>query len=275
MRLRRVYEAAEEEGRPVEEIAIDRFGSLQAYEEAKEERRVLDEREGKRGRRDTQQTGSQSGARGAPGSGVRYMFTDDGGSGASSRSASFRRPNLDRGSSGPSTPSPAPVMGKRAPGTLRVPSHLGTPIPSVMTPPASLARVTTTRTMNKKRALSPSSLNKLQAKVLRAKLMGGADAATLEKEYEDEMRRRNGDGDGSDEERVTTKVEVLPSMDGQGRLYDTGKGRDDDTRVLPGNRKKKEKVCDVAWLVSRLLTSLSRGRDKRCEDRRHRPLQRR
>ena len=34
MRLRRVYETAEEEGRPIEEVAIDRFGSLEAFEEA-------------------------------------------------------------------------------------------------------------------------------------------------------------------------------------------------------------------------------------------------
>ncbi|KAJ3512300.1 hypothetical protein NLJ89_g3592 [Agrocybe chaxingu] len=50
MRLRRVYETAEEEGLPVEEVGIDRFGSLQAFEEAKEERRILDEREGWRQR---------------------------------------------------------------------------------------------------------------------------------------------------------------------------------------------------------------------------------
>ena len=35
MKLRRVYETAEEEGKPVEEIAMDRFGSLEAFEEAK------------------------------------------------------------------------------------------------------------------------------------------------------------------------------------------------------------------------------------------------
>jgi len=51
MRLRRVYETAEEENRLIEEIAIDRFGSLKAFDEAKEERRILDEREGKRTQR--------------------------------------------------------------------------------------------------------------------------------------------------------------------------------------------------------------------------------
>jgi hypothetical protein len=242
MRLRRAYETAEEEDRPIENVAVERFGSLEAFEEAKEERRILDGRGSDRAERGRRATPRSESMRAPQGSAVRYMFTDVGGSGASSRSASFRRPDLGRGSSGPATPSPAPAMGKLAPGPLRVPSQLGTPIPSVMTPPAGLARITVTKATGRKRALSPSSLNKLQAKVLRAKLMGGADATALEKEYEDEMGRASGDGDESDEERVTTKVEVLPSIDGRGRLYDTGKGRDDDARVLPGNRKKKEKV---------------------------------
>ena len=51
MKLRRVYETAEEEGKSVEEVAVDRFGSLELFEEAKEERRILDEREGKRASR--------------------------------------------------------------------------------------------------------------------------------------------------------------------------------------------------------------------------------
>jgi hypothetical protein len=255
MRLKRVYETAEEEGRPVEEVAIDRFGSLAAFEEAKEERRVLDERQGKRAERGRQPSRPGPGAgagssAGTPASAVRYMFTDVGGSGASSRSSSFRRPEFG-GSSGPGTPSPsgsnAPVMGKRAPGPLRVPSQLGTPIPSVMTPPAGLARVTKTTTS--KRALSPSSLNKLQAKVLRAKLINAPNTAALEREYDEQMRKASGVGgdheDESEDEHVTTKVEVLPSLDAQGRLYDTGKGREDDVRRLPGNRKKKEQVC---WL---------------------------
>ena len=48
MKLRRVYEMAEEEGRSVEEVALERFGNLEAFEEAKEERRLLDEREARK-----------------------------------------------------------------------------------------------------------------------------------------------------------------------------------------------------------------------------------
>jgi hypothetical protein len=263
MRLRRVFETAEEEGRPVEEIAVDRFGSLAAFEEAKEERRILDARDGRRADRDRGRqpprpgpgSGANSGA-GTPGSNVRYMFTDVG-SGGSSRSASFRRPDVGGSSGGSATPNAsggrAPVMGGRAPGPVRVPSTLGTPVPSVMTPPAGLARVTTTTTARSKRALSPSSLNKLQAKVLRAKLMGAPDAGALEQEYENAMRGATGGGDDDDdddEEHVTTKVEMLPTLDARGRLYDTGKGRDDDVRRMPGNRKKKEEQVRRSQHVS-------------------------
>ncbi|EGN98039.1 hypothetical protein SERLA73DRAFT_123438 [Serpula lacrymans var. lacrymans S7.3] len=235
MRLRRVYETAEEEGRPVEEVALERFGTLQAYEEAREERRVLDEREGRRGDRGrgTDRKGKLKESEG----GKRFMFTDMGDSGTSSRSSSFRRPgNFDN--SAPSTPSPQsglPVQ-KRL-DSLRLPSQAAsplaqshTPIPSVMTPPVA--------TVSSRRALSPSSLNKLQARVLRAKLMGTSDAEALEREYENESKKANGAiGDGN----VRTKVEVLPTLDARGRMYDVGHGKDDG-KALAGNRKKKEKV---------------------------------
>ncbi|KAH9942920.1 CwfJ C-terminus 1-domain-containing protein-like protein [Amylocystis lapponica] len=233
MKLRRVYETAEEEGKAVEEVAVERFGSLEAFAEACEERRVLDERSGRRASRGGER---RSNFKGKEPQGERgFMFTDAGGSGASSRSASFRRPGV--GDSAPSTPTPTPAaQGKRRFDSLRLPSQAGTPlsqahtpVPSVMTPSSSLAG---------SRALSASELNKMQAKVLRAKLMGGADAEALEKEYEEALRRSHGEGA---EEGVRTRVEVLPTLDAHGRLYDVGQGKDDG-QVLPGNRKKKEIV---------------------------------
>ena len=87
--------------------------------------------------------------------------------------------------------------------------------------------------------MSPSSLNKLQAKVLRAKLMSAPNAEELEKEYEQELKRANGEdvGEGS----VRTRVEVLPTLDIHGRLYDVGQGKGDGP-ILPGNRRLKDKV---------------------------------
>jgi hypothetical protein len=240
MRLRRVYEAAEEEGLSVEEVGADRFGSLQAFEEAREERRILDEREGRRGDRDRDRgRGTDRPSHFSKDGEKRLMFTDVGGSGGSSRSSSFRRPG-GMPESNPSTPSPPSGM-IRAPAnkrldSLRLPSQAGsplaqshTPIPSVMTPPAASGSLS--------RALSPSSLNKLQAKVLRAKLMGMPDAEKLEQEYEVEARKVHGTEEGG----VRTKVEVLPTLDARGRMYDVGHGKDDG-QIQAGNRKKKEKV---------------------------------
>lgn len=240
MRLRRVYETAEEEGTPIEQVALERFGSLEAFEEAQEERRFLDEREGRKGERGREKG---RGREGTAKEGERsFMFTDIGGSGASSHSSSFRRPS-NLGNSTPSTPTPPMQAPNKRLDSLRHPLQAGsplsqshTPIPSVMTPhiPFSLS--------SSKRTLSPSSLNKLQAKALRAKLMGSPDADKLEREYDEEIRRSNHGGDDGEERGVRTKVQVLPTLDGQGRLYDVGYGKDDGD-VLPGNRNKKEKVA--------------------------------
>lgn len=242
MRLRRVYDTAQEENRLVEEVAVERFGSLEAFEQAKEERRILDGREGKRVERGWEAVkGKRRGDSDLPKAGEKgFMFNDLGGSGASSRSSSFRRPG-GPGESAPSTPSPqtgVPTAPRPRFDSLRLSSQTGTPgqqvrtpIPSVMTPQPG-----------GKRALSPSSLNRLQAKVLRAKLTGGPDAEKLEKEYEEEMRHANGITTDEDGVQTRTRVEVLPTLDARGRLYDVGHGKDDG-KVLPGNRKKKEKVC--------------------------------
>lgn len=241
MKLRRVYEAAEEEGKPVEEVALQRFDSLEAFEEAREERRILDEREGRRASRggDRDRDSHRKGKGRESGGERSFMFTDIAASGASSRSSSYRKPGFSE--SAPSTPSPAgqdPIrpVDKRF-DSLRLPSQASsplakghTPIPSVMIPSAGL-------TASRVRAMSPSSLNRLQAKVLRAKLMNSADADALEKQYDDELRRANGE-----EGEAQTTVQVLPTLNAQGQLYDVGLGKDDG-QVLPGNRKKKEKVC--------------------------------
>ena len=239
MRLRRVYETAEEEGRSIEDVGVERFGNLDAFQQAVEERRILDERSGARPRESS--APSKGNGRDAPtqvgrDGEKRIMFTEIGGSGSSSRSSTtFRRPGAQASSSSASAPPKPPV--NRQLDSLRLPSTANsplaqspTPIPSVMTPPPRPTAAGSAR------SLSPSSLNKLQAKVIRAKLMGDPNAEKLEKEYEEEAKRSQ----GIDDRGVRTKVEVLPTLDAQGRLYDVGMGRQDDDTARPGNRKKKE-----------------------------------
>ncbi|PIL22586.1 hypothetical protein GSI_15275 [Ganoderma sinense ZZ0214-1] len=237
MKLRRVYETAEEEGRAVEDVAVERFSSLELFDEAREERRILDERDGKRASRDNDRDrGRDRKGKGREPEGTaerRLMFTDfSTPSGGTSRSSSFRRPDLDR--------SGLPTPAVRSEGTRRQePSKLGpaagavrTPIPSAMTPTTAGAGV-------KVRGMSPSSLNKLQAKVLRAKLVGAPNAGALEKEFEEAQRLAHG-GD-TEEGNVRTQVAVLPTLDIHGRLYDVGQGGQ-DTPPPAGNRRPKPKV---------------------------------
>lgn len=342
MKLKRVYETAEEEKRPVEDVGIERFGNLDLYEAALEERRFLDDRGGRSGtrtpisglpgrmQRQQQQhrpgygrsnTAGSEGSNssiadsiaeldefgrekrkepvtetanvGTP-SGTRYIFNDPASASGSSsrppsRQGSFRRPGSYTSADEASRPStPIPASGHQQQPT-RGGSKPSTPIPSVFTPPPTTAMRKPshlqTSTLASEQALgnavassqnneglvseppmSPSSLNKLQAQILRMRLMNGdaAELKKLEERYEKEQQRaRQGDaaavdasgyfndtkeaGRGGDEQ----EVRVLPTLDGRGRLYDVGRGGkkteeevEEERRKLPGNkRKRKEKVC--------------------------------
>lgn len=111
--------------------------------------------------------------------------------------------------------------------------------------------------------MSIEELNRLQAKVLRAKLMEDPDAEALEEQYDFERARAEegggdlggagmweGKGGGRQgqlgRESVNGKrvdVQVLPTLDGRGQLYDVGTGKQDEEASRPGNKRKKpEKV---------------------------------
>lgn len=140
-------------------------------------------------------------------------------------------------------------------------------------------------------AISSSELNKMQAQILRMRLLGGDsdELKQLEEKYEREsLRARQGDaaadeptgyfesmaapGTGGQE----TEVRVLPTLDARGRLYDVGRGdtkEEDEQANLPGNkRKRKEKVCHL--LLRQRFDGLMRSigyavlRDSRYQDRR-------
>ena len=237
MKLRRVYETAKEEGKSVEEVALERYGSLEAFEEALEERWILDERADRASPQNARKK-----ERNPVGPETRYSFSDP--SRPASRN-SFRRPG-ESGSSTPSTsanllPKTNPPVNRRL-DTLRLTSAANPGSKqkaSTQSPPLAMTPIPSAITPNLRSSGPPPDLNKLQAKVLKAKLMGSPNVAELEKEYEDAKRRNEGvfidDGD--------TKLEVLPTLDGQGRLYDVGMGTPDQgpARVY-GNRRQKEKV---------------------------------
>lgn len=300
MKLKRLYEQAEDQyvyllrrrggfavahrnrGRTVEEVALERYGSMDDFNEALEERRVLDEREqrrqSRRGLNSNTDSPSTSGMR-TPDAGARkYMFTTEEGFGSRPGSrAGFRRPGEER-EGGASTPGVGRVddLKRRELGTpstaprAGVPPHkVSTPIPSVFTP-QNLKRAdsgypfpqdgSTADPTSSKPPMSTEELNQLQARVLRARLSDDDDADSLEAEYEREVARTKqamqgglweGSGGGAqgqmgrevDSSGRQVDVQVLPTLDGRGRLYDVGTGKEDEEKLRPGNRRKKpEKV---------------------------------
>lgn len=277
-------------GRPVEEIALERYGSMDDFNEALEERRFLDEkdqrRQSRRGLNSNTDSPSTSGMR-TPDAGPRkFMFTSEEGFGSrpSSR-AGFRRPGEEREAI--STPGLGRVEDLKrkelgTPGSApraAPPNKVATPIPSVFTPQnlkrndsgypfpkdGSASDPTSSRP-----PMSTEELNQLQAKVLRARLSDDPEADRLEEEYEREVSRTKqamagglweGSGDGVqgqmgrevDAQGRRVEVQVLPTLDGRGRLYDVGTGKQDEEVQRPGNRRKKpEKVghLNLVWTFS-------------------------
>ncbi|GAA6033553.1 hypothetical protein JCM8097_001452 [Rhodosporidiobolus ruineniae] len=292
-KLKRTFEAAEEDGRPIEEVALERYGSIEAFEEAKEERRVLDERQGRRGpggpggRRESGYGRPQTPmGMGADGGGRKFVFTEsdapgmgmgDPSSRPSSRQA-FRRP----GEAPASTPPPGQLARSSSSSSLAGNaggrSGSSTPIPSVFTPPvrSTLPRQPSALSQSTVPVLNPdptstgaaaaapagggpvlsqSELNKLQARVLKAKLMGSDDADKLQAEYDAAVARSHAAVGGTEgmsttlggDKKQGQDVQVLPTLDGRGRLYDVGVGTEvadqqEAERKAKGGRGKKEKV---------------------------------
>lgn len=279
-------------GKAVEDLAMERYGNLQEYTEALEERRFLDDRDSRRSNRhsnngpngyDNPSTPSSTGIR-TPGlDGRKYVFTHQ-------NSSDYSRPGsrtgfLRPGESPSGTPGPSGGGGGRIDQLKRRESAIkgvdlssstpkvSTPIPSVFTP-QSLTRQTSypfTRpdeSTTSTPVLSITELNKLQASVLRAKLSDDPKASDMEEEYEYERLRfetngQSGDGgggmwdgnsqdqmgrnEGKDENGVRVETQVLPTLDGRGRLYDVGLGKEDQAALGPGNRRKKEQKVSVEF----------------------------
>ncbi|UZJ54828.1 hypothetical protein CBS101457_004148 [Exobasidium rhododendri] len=262
MKLRRVYEAAEDEGRDVSEVAVERYGSFEAFNEARIERQYLDDH-----------------GRGGGGGGERRR---DGGSNRSSLGASrppsqstsrqsFRRPGE---LSTPSTPQALQVAQAKRSSAFKGSSDT-TPIPNVFTPTLNRADSKLRESMGKEHSgphpptlsqaisasqsdasnsnppLTAAALNKLSAKVLRAEMMGAVDAADLRARLMNESARAGSGSDndfksvashhvGGEGSGTESHIQVLPTLDARGRLYDVGKSQEeDDQSSLPGNKRKK------------------------------------
>ena len=261
---------------------MDRYGNMEDFNEALEERRILDERDRRRQSRrgntnDGVSSPSTAGMRTPDTSNRRFMFNNEEGVGSRPGSrAGFRRPGESEGFQ---TPGAGRVdeLRRREGVTPRInnaplpaQAKVSTPIPSVFTP-TTLTRAGSgypfsdqpVNDSTSKPPMSIEELNRLQAKVLRAKLMEDPDAEALEEQYEHEHARANerggdqggagmweGSGDGRqgqmgrEENGRRVELQVLPTLDGRGQLYDVGTGKQDEDVKRPGNKRKKpEKAC--------------------------------
>lgn len=278
MKLKRTLEAAEVEGRDLEEVALERFATMEDFEDALEERRVLDgqakgkkrEEEGGRSTPTLQSVARRSYMLASGGSGERNSGTDD--SEPSSRLGSrqgFKRPGE---SSGATTPRPPRNIGFETPSASKPTTPSA--IPSVFTPfigrpDATQAGVVLDDGSSDpdRPILTPDQLNKLQANILKAELMGDdSQHSALKEEYERESgrakahttaagdkggafapsshtyRRGGKSGAGVLVEDGTRELQVLPTLDARGRMYDIGaldfSSTDPAAGVDGGSRKK-------------------------------------
>lgn len=190
MKLRRTYEIAEQSGVPLEQVAVERYGSMDAFDEARREHQYLED------------TGRSS--KDAPPSGT-----------STPRSGShvFRRPGVASSAASATSRTSTPEVT-----SVRIPTAL---------PQAPVPNTEATA------APSLSELNRLEAKALRAEMMNQPDAPALRTELEKARQALEGSAP-----RET--VEVVPVIDGYGRMYDVGTSRTAEA-VDPSAQSRKRR----------------------------------
>ncbi|KAI9315067.1 CwfJ C-terminus 1-domain-containing protein-like protein, partial [Dichotomocladium elegans] len=230
MKLKRIIEQAEDEGRSVQEVGLERYGSIEKLNEALAERDYLDKN--KRTRRDDDDDYARSHRT------RRYVYAD------SEKSAAFRRPeNVDefgREMKRRKTTPPPTVESER-------PSRVSAaPLPPIVNTKSSSDGLVIIPQHEMPQAFSPTErvmtrdeLNKMNAKVMKAKIMGDDNAEELEKEYERQVKMQVGGIDASGH-----TVHILPTVDSEGRFYDYAL-KNDGTISSDRKGKNKERFKDT------------------------------
>ncbi|KAG0256608.1 hypothetical protein BG011_004426 [Mortierella polycephala] len=292
-KLKRVMETASEEGVAPEVIGVERYGSIEKFKEALEERKELDRRMSKkkerRGDRRDDRRDSREDKRGSRSSSNkderrddrRHRDDDDNDDSDRRRRDDRHSKNgrLSEFSSAASSPFQRPMdeqerqekeLARRLKEKERekeqerrftpIPSpfatHVSSPVPNHSAEPV----------------LAADQLNKLKAKSMRAKMLGLPDAEALEKEFELAQKTA--------EEAASRPIEaqrlvVIPTMGrssgssspaplGPGNSKHTGKNKKEVTHDEEGNRIKyqgEEGDLDLHELVRREKMGLDEGMD--------------
>ncbi|KAG0375794.1 hypothetical protein BGX24_008660 [Mortierella sp. AD032] len=198
-KLKRVLESAEERGVAPEIVGVERYGSIEKFDEAMDERRELDRRSSKKkGRRDDRRDDSKDsgGSRDSRDGRKDGRQRDDNDRQRYRDDKPPRSGRLSEFSSAASSPFQRPMdeeerlekeLARRLKDKEREKEQERrfTPIPSpfathVSSPIPSHSAVEPTITQDQ--------LNKLRAKAMRAKMMGMPDADALEKEFEEAQK---------------------------------------------------------------------------------------
>jgi hypothetical protein len=166
---------------------------MEKFEEAMHERRELDRRQSGRGRGDDQRD-----RRGRHDNRPQMMFSDS----ASSSRGSFKRPQEKSNQSSDVDEFGRERRAKRSlspsPDEKEVKAKLAKAISSTTAPvaarPVIISQHSNPNLFSEKPPLTTDELNKLNAKVMKAKLMGAHNVAELEKEYEEEKKRADEHG---------------------------------------------------------------------------------
>ncbi|KAI8069877.1 CwfJ C-terminus 1-domain-containing protein-like protein [Gongronella butleri] len=232
MKLKRVMEQAEDEGRSIKQVGLEKYGTMEKLQEALDERAYLDarkrpkhhHRDDRRGRsdrgrddrshrdrddrsnRDRDDRSSRDRDRDRQSSSSRkFVFTD-----TASSSSQFMRPPTTKADHSSNHASTRELPRETAP-------------PPRAAPPATTTSIITPHQVPSKPSAGPvmsrDELNKLNAKIVKAKLMDDDDrVAELEAQYQQELQRFEAAQHGTAEDDAS--VQVLPTIDSQGKLYD-------------------------------------------------------
>ncbi|CAO3586095.1 unnamed protein product [Absidia cylindrospora] len=242
MKLKRIMEQAEDERRSVQEVGLERYGSKEKLQEALDERAYLDQRKGN-GRSSSSSSSRNQSERGLS---RKFMFTD---SDSKNAQKQFRRPpqsssssvaaaaaaekssnyvndsqvSDNRGLKRSRTPSPSPgrIQHARQDPSM-IPKELATTTPSTPLIITAHQMPTAFGNTSTEPILTRDELNKLNSKIVKARLMGSEDdALELENEYKKQVDRFEAARNGIEEMAGNAKnVAMLPTVDSEGKVYE-------------------------------------------------------
>eukprot|EP00842_Homolaphlyctis_polyrhiza_P006920 jgi/Hompol1/817/HPOL_002430-RA len=245
MKLKGVFEMAKEEGRSIDDVAMERYGSVEAFQEALDERAFLDKAKG--------------------------IKTSD--------SMGSYRPSV-RSTSGFKVPGQAQSSRSHDQHRDTVRQNTAdarkqhTVIPSAIVPV-----VPGLQSEYQQPVMTKDELNKLNAQVIKARVTRQPSLKALEEQYAREKARYDAHISGSASQQSGTVV--LPTIDERGRLLDLGNGSsstsagnkrkiDRDTHDSRGNRirySKSEESESLASLVLQEKTATGASFDQDFADR--------